>query len=113
MYSHTNDCQPELVPTELIWATIKNWFAEKKKTSEFNDAIHLADGKFAIKEDWTHRCEHWGLIDCVKTEGILYEGMYLGNDSDACIQTCDSRQQTLVCSHVQYHMSPFTFLPYV
>jgi hypothetical protein len=51
---------PELNPTELIWATVKNWVAEKNITFKLHDVIKLVDKNFAAitNKDWKERCAH-------------------------------------------------------
>lgn len=78
---------PELNPIELIWATVKNWVAEKNVTFKMDDVIKLTDDKFASisKEDWQLRCRHVIEIEnqFMEREGLLDIGhevvIHLGN----------------------------------
>jgi hypothetical protein len=48
----------KLNPTELIWATVKNWVAEKNVMFKLDDVVKLNDESFAAftNEDWKERC---------------------------------------------------------
>ena len=89
---------PELNPIELIWATVKNSVAEENVTFKLNDAIQLADEKFASisQHDWKKRCDHVKQIEneYYTREGLLDESMEMiiniENDTDSEMSDCSS-----------------------
>jgi hypothetical protein len=51
---------PDRNPTELIWASIKEYVARKNVIFRLDDAMKLAEEKFNIvtKEEWSSRCNN-------------------------------------------------------
>jgi hypothetical protein len=80
---------PELNLTELIWATVKKWIADRNVTFKMEDVIKLADEKLASisKDDWKLICNHVIAMEAqyITNEALLNGGqeivVYMWSDS--------------------------------
>lgn len=88
---------PELNPIELIWATVKNWVAEKNVTFKINDIIQLADEKFGsiTQADWKTRCDK---IRDTEEEYFTREGLLDDRLEDIIINTGDDTDSDMTDS---------------